>query len=167
MKASSRRRYGSSHRVRHFFEPPVSPGLPGTCLGVALVLLVISLPAYSQPASVETPQAAAVKVCSGCHTMQLVMDTPRDYDAWHDTVQSMIDRGAQGTTEEFDLVMQFLFENMTTIDVNHADRDTLEAVLHAASALADAIIARRNIRPFKDLGELENVIPGLDQKLLE
>jgi hypothetical protein len=99
--------------------------------------------------------------------MQIVMDTPKDYDAWHDTVQAMIDRGAQGTPDEFDLVMQFLFQNMTTVDINHADQDALSAVLHTSTATADAIIARRASRPFKDLSDLESSIPGLDHPLLE
>ena len=99
--------------------------------------------------------------------MQIVMDTPKDYDAWHDTVQSMIDRGAQGSPEEFDLVMQFLFENMTTVDVNHADREMLATVLHTSPATADAIITRRNTQPFKDLDDLEGSIPDLNRALLQ
>ncbi len=99
--------------------------------------------------------------------MQIVMDTPKDYDAWHDTVQSMIDRGARGTTDEFDLVMQFLFQNMTTVDVNHADSETLMTVLHASQATADAIVARRALRPFKDLADLESSVPGLDKAVLD
>ena len=98
--------------------------------------------------------------------MQIVMDTPKDYDAWHDTVQAMIDRGARGTPEELDLVMQFLFENMTTVDVNHADAESLMTVLHAPQSAADAIIARRATRPFKDLADLESAVPGLDARLL-
>jgi DNA uptake protein ComE-like DNA-binding protein len=136
-------------------------------LGAGLLLVATTLPTIAQPEAVETPQAATVKICSGCHTMQLVTDTPRDLDAWHDTVQSMIDRGARGTADEFDLVMQFLFENVTTVDVNHADQETLETVLHTKSATADAIIARRSIKPFKDLSEMEDVVPGLDRQLLE
>ena len=120
-----------------------------------------------QPAQATSPEAAAVKVCSACHTMQIVMDTPKDYDAWHDTVQSMIDRGARGTTDEFDLVMQFLFQNMTTVDVNHADSETLMTVLHASQATADAIVARRALRPFKDLADLESSVPGLDKAVLD
>ena len=99
--------------------------------------------------------------------MQLVMDTPRDYDAWHDTVQKMIDRGARGTPEEFDLVMDFLFQNVTPIDVNHADQETLMAILHAPQAAAEAIIARRTSRPFKDLADLETAVPALDRSLLD
>jgi len=86
--------------------------------------VLLAVPARAQQAAGEatTPEAAAVKICSGCHGMQLVTDTPRDWDAWHDTVQKMIDRGARGTPEEFDLVMDFLFQNVTPVDVNHADR---------------------------------------------
>ena len=99
--------------------------------------------------------------------MQMVMDTPRDYDTWHDTVQKMIDRGARGTPDEFDLVMDFLFQNVTPIDVNHADQETLMAILRAPKAAADAIIARRATRPFQNLAELESAIPGLDRAVLD
>ena len=98
--------------------------------------------------------------------MQMVTDTPRDWDAWHDTVQKMIDRGARGTPDEFDLVMDFLFQNVTPIDVNHADPGSLMGILHTSQQTADAIIARRTARPFKDLVDLESV-PGLDKTVLE
>jgi hypothetical protein len=125
-------------------------------------------PVMAQQAATEatTPEAAAVKICSGCHGMQIVTDTPRDWDAWHDTVQKMIDRGARGTPDEFDLVMDFLFQNVTPVDVNHADQGSLMAILHTSQQTADAIIARRTTRPFKDLADLESV-PGLDKALLE
>lgn len=164
MKASSRRRFRSSHLLQRF--GPVSSG--GLAARLCCGLFLFSIPlCCARAAEVETPQAAAVKVCSGCHTMQIVMDTPKDYDAWHDTVQSMIDRGAQGSSDEFDLVMQFLFENMTTVDVNHADPEALATVLHTSQDIAASIVARRNVRPFKDLNDLEGAIPGLDRALLQ
>jgi hypothetical protein len=123
--------------------------------------------AQAPAGSAATPQAATVKVCSSCHSMQLVMDTPRDIDAWHDTVQSMLDRGAQATPDELDLIMQFLFENMSTVDVNHADTESLMTVLHASQSVAEAIEARRKTRPFKDLSDLESSVPGLDRALLD
>ena len=131
--------------------------------------LLLAMPSAMGQAAGEatTPEAAAVKICSSCHGMQLVTDTPRDYDAWHDTVQKMIDRGARGTPEEFDLVMDFLFQNMTPIDVNHADAESLMAILHTSQETAQAIIARRTSRPFKDLAELEKAIPALDRTFLE
>ena len=146
--------------------------LSGYFLSVTAALLggwLLLAPATAQQAAAEatTPEAAAVKICSSCHSMQLVTDTPRDYDAWHDTVQKMIDRGGRGTPEEFDLVMDFLFQNVTPVDVNHADRDSLMAILHTTEAPADAIIARRAARPFKDLADLQSAVPGLDKALLE
>jgi hypothetical protein len=132
-------------------------------------LILAAPPARGQPAAGEatSAEAAAVKICASCHGMQMVMDTPRDYDTWHDTVQKMIDRGARGTPDEFDLVMDFLFQNVTPIDVNHADQETLMAILRAPKAAADAIIARRATRPFQNLAELESAIPGLDRAVLD
>jgi hypothetical protein len=138
--------------------------LPGLVLGA--VLLCGAAQAQNAATEATTPLTAAVKICSACHAMQIVTDTPRDYDTWHDTVQSMIDRGARGTPDEFDLVMQFLLENVTPVDVNHADPDTLMAVLHAGRPVVDAIVARRAVRPFRDLADLETT-PGLDRALLE
>jgi mono/diheme cytochrome c family protein len=132
-------------------------------------LLLAALPAAGQQSATQatTPQAAAVKICSGCHGMQMVTDTPRDIDAWHDTVQKMIDRGARGTPEEFDLVMDFLYQNVTPVDVNHADPEMLMTVLHAPQSAVDAIVTRRQTRPFKDLSDLESAVPGLDRALLD
>jgi hypothetical protein len=143
--------------------------MPAALLGGGLLLSMLGGVAMGQPAATEatTPAAAATKVCSGCHTMQIVMDTPKDYGAWHDTVQAMIDRGARGTPDEFDLVMDFLFQNMTTVDVNHADPEALATILHASQTTADAIIARRTARPFKDLADLESSIPALDKGMLD
>ena len=137
--------------------------------GCALLLAVAVSPAAAQPAETEatTPQGAAAKICSACHTMQIVMDTPKDYDAWHETVQSMINRGAKGSPDEFDLVMDFLFQNMTTIDVNHGDVEALMVVLHTSQPTAEAIVARRQAHPFKDLADLEKTIPGLDRTVLD
>ena len=130
--------------------------------------LFLSLaPAFGQATEATTPESAAVKICSSCHGMEMVTDTPRDYDAWHDTVQKMIDRGARGTPEEFDLVMDFLFQNVTPIDVNHADLESLMAILHTSQQTAEAIITRRASRPFKDLADLESAVPGLDKSVLE
>ncbi|OJU13727.1 MAG: hypothetical protein BGN85_09645 [Alphaproteobacteria bacterium 64-11] len=115
----------------------------------------------------KTPEQAIRKVCTSCHGLEIVMDTPKDYDAWHDTVQEMINRGARGSDGELELVMQFLFENMTTVDVNHADAEALETVLHASPDQVRSIIAQREKRPFRDLADLESVVPGLNRSALE
>jgi DNA uptake protein ComE-like DNA-binding protein len=128
-----------------------------------------SQPAASQPpasqsseASDATREAQSIKtVCGHCHNLELVLNTPKSYDAWHDTVQKMIDHGAKGTDDQLDDVMDYLHRTVTTIDVNSADADELEIVLNVPEATAQAIIARRKTRKFTGLAELKS-IPGVD-----
>ena len=105
-------------------------------------------------------------VCARCHNLQIVMDTPMSYDAWHDTVQTMMDRGATGTDQQFADVMDYLHRTMTTIDINAADADELRIVLHVSEATAQAIIARRSKQKFTGLADLKSV-PGVDASTVE
>jgi competence protein ComEA len=105
-------------------------------------------------------------VCAKCHNLQMVMDTPMSYDAWHDTVQAMVDRGASGTDEQFDDIMDYLHRTMTTIDVNTADAGELEMVLNVPETAAQAIIARRSRRKFTGLADLKSV-PGVDASTVD
>jgi len=99
-------------------------------------------------------------VCAQCHTLEIVMDTPMSYNAWHDTVQTMVDRGASGTDEQFDDIMDYLHRTMTTIDVNQAHADELEIVLNVPETTAQAIVARRSAQKFTGLADLKS-IPGV------
>jgi competence protein ComEA len=88
------------------------------------------------------------------------------YEAWHDTVQTMVDRGASGTDEQFDDIMDYLHRTMTTIDVNTAPADELEVVLHVPEPTAQAIIARRGTKKFTGLADLKSV-PGVDASTVD
>jgi competence protein ComEA len=105
-------------------------------------------------------------VCSSCHNLQIVMDTPMSYDAWHDTVQAMVDRGASGTDLQFDDIMHYLHRTMTTINVNAADADELAMVLNVSETVARSIIARRNAQKFTGLAELKSV-PGVNGSTID
>ncbi len=105
-------------------------------------------------------------VCARCHNLQLVMDTPMSYDAWHDTVQTMMDRGATGTDQQFADVMDYLHRTMTTIDVNTSDADELQIVLQVPQATAQAIIARRSTQKFTSLADLKSV-PGVEASTVD
>ena len=94
------------------------------------------------------------------------MDTPMSYDAWHDTVQTMMDRGATGTDQQFADVMDYLHRTVTTIDVNTADADELQIVLHVPEETAQAIIARRSKQKFASLVDLKSV-PGVDASTVD
>jgi competence protein ComEA len=137
------------------------------------VLLLAALFAAAQTAEVASPdprlarEAQSLKaVCAKCHNLQLVMDTPRSYDDWHDTVQQMVDRGASGTDEQFDDIMDYLHRTMTTINVNTAVADELEIVLNVPEPTAQAIIARRSTQKFTGLADLKSV-PGVDASTVD
>jgi len=121
---------------------------------------------YASEAEAKTPQAAVAKMCQGCHDMQMVTDTPKTYDEWTESVHSMMDRGAVGTPAEVALVMQYLHENMTAIDVNHATAEDLHIILNAPDDAVKAIMARRKERPFKDMADLKT-IAGIDAAFVE
>lgn len=105
-------------------------------------------------------------VCTQCHVLELVQDTPRSYDDWHQTVQEMVDRGATGTDQQFEDIMDYLHRTLTTIDVNNADADELGIVLGVSGKVAQAIVRRRARRKFTGLADLESV-PGTSAAALK
>ncbi|HWG17700.1 MAG TPA: helix-hairpin-helix domain-containing protein [Acidobacteriaceae bacterium] len=156
------------------FAFPLSAGLliPGLFAAVlAAAPQTAPQPAASQPSAPELSglpaedaarEAQSIKtVCGHCHNLELVLNTPRSYDAWHDTVQKMIDHGAKGTDDQLDDVMDYLHRSVTTIDVNSADADELEIVLNVPEKTAQAILSRRNLKKFTGLADLKT-IPGID-----
>jgi competence protein ComEA len=147
-----------------------NPILPTCMSGVLLVAVLI---AVAQAAATGPPNPRLAResqslktVCGKCHNLQLVMDTPRSYDDWHDTVQQMVDRGASGTDEQFDDIMDYLHRTMTTINVNTAVADELEIVLSVPNTTAQAIIARRSTQKFTGLADLKSV-PGVDASTVD
>jgi competence protein ComEA len=134
-------------------------------LPLCTVLLLAPLLAVAYP-PIAAPDLARERrslkaVCATCHNLQIVMDTPKSYDAWHDTVQKMVDRGAKGTDEQYDDIMDYLHRTITTINVNSADADELEIVLNVPETAAQAIVARRNTKRIANLADLKS-IPGIN-----
>ncbi len=135
---------------------PLSTGL------LVPTLLAAAWAASAPQTSIQAREAKSViTVCARCHDMQIVMDTPRSFDAWQGTMQKMVDLGAKGTDQQYDDIMDFLHRTMTTIDVNSAEPDELEIVLDVSEATAQAIVARREIKKFTSLADLKS-IPGID-----
>jgi hypothetical protein len=113
------------------------------------------------------PEAQSLKVvCAHCHNLQMVMNTPKSYDAWHDTVQKMLNLGAKATDDQLDDIMDYLHRTMTTIDVNSANPDELELVLNVSETTADAIVAHRKSKKFTGLADLKS-IPGIDPSTID
>ncbi len=120
----------------------------------------------SQLSSQERETRSLQIVCAKCHNLQIVMDTPKSYDAWQETVQKMVNLGARGTDEQYDDIMDYLHRTITTIDVNSADMDELEIVLNASETTAQAIVTRRKTRKFAGLADLKS-IAGVDKSIVD
>src|ERR1700733_2490870 len=114
-----------------------------SCATLGMLLLMAQSSGAAPPAHDLARESQSLKtVCAQCHDLQVVTDTPMSYDAWHDTVQTMIDRGASGTDQQLDEIMDYLHRTLTTIKVNTADADELQTVLNVPETAAQAIIKR-------------------------
>ncbi len=147
-----------------------NPVLP-TCISGVLLVAVLLAAAQAAAAAPPNPRLARESqslkaVCAKCHNLQLVMDTPKSFDDWHDTVQQMVDRGASGTDEQFDDIMDYLHRTLTTINVNTAVADELEIVLSVPETTAQAIMARRSTQKFTSLADLKSV-PGVEASAVD
>jgi len=133
------------------------------CAGLLVPALFAAAWAAGAPQMSNQSREArsVIAVCGRCHDMQIVMDTPKSYDAWQETMQKMVDLGAKGTDQQYDDIMDFLHRTITTIDVNSADAEELEIVLETSATTAQAIIARRETKKFTGLPDLKT-IPGID-----
>lgn len=70
-------------------------------------------PAAATPVGLpEGPgRETTIRVCSGCHEVELVMHQRLTRQEWFDLVQFMGDRGAMGTPAEFAEITDYLAEH--------------------------------------------------------
>jgi competence protein ComEA len=120
----------------------------------------------AESADLAREAASLHAVCAKCHNLEIVMNTPRSLDDWRDTMQKMVDRGASGSDDQYDDILDYLHRTATTIDVNSADADELGLVLGVSDATVSLIIQRRTRRKFADMADLKT-IPGFDAAALD
>lgn len=53
-------------------------------------------------------KATVQKVCSGCHAPEIVVGRHETKDGWERIVSSMVDKGANGTDDEFNTIIDYL-----------------------------------------------------------
>ena len=140
--------------------------MPLIACGAALLASPLRAQTTSDDPLTVQETASLKAVCGKCHNLQVVLGARMSYDAWHDTVQSMIDRGAQGTDEQLDDVMDYLHRNLTTINVNVVDVEELGIVLEAPDSVVKAVVSRRKIKKFESLADLKSV-PGINGAVLD
>lgn len=120
------------------------------------------------PAAPGDDKNAAVyaRVCSLCHDSQRILSNRRTRDQWGEVIDKMIERGAQGSDEDFAAVLEYLVGHYGRININRGTEKDLATVLKIPDKEAAAIVAyRKDHGPIPDFDALSKV-PGLDVEKL-
>ncbi len=86
-------------------------------MNVVVALLSIGffliIPAQSQSESMPEGEGSALVsgVCSGCHSVDMVLVQSKSRRGWESTVQDMVSRGAQLSSEEMGTIVSYLAEH--------------------------------------------------------
>ena len=113
------------------------------------------------------------RICVPCHELSVVTNARLSRERWEGMVNDMATRGAQGTDEELDKIVDYLSANFgkdnppPKINVNQATAKELSATLGLSAGDAEAIAGyRQKNGKFKDWTDLKKV-PDIDMKKLE
>lgn len=134
-------------------------------------------PAAQQPSATTAPAVAIdtsdkdaalfLRMCSTCHDSARVLGNRRTRTQWEEVIQKMVERGAQGTEDEFATVHEFLLRVSGMVNVNRGAATDIAAVTHLTEKDADAIVAYRKANgDFADFDALCKV-PGIDVEKLK
>ena len=135
---------------------------------IVLFPLLFSLPAQPQ----ELPEAKGKdlyeKICGACHGTDVVFKIRTSKEKWKDTVDEMASRGAEGTDEQLDIIIDYLAKCFgPRVNVNKAAAKELATQFDLTAAEAEAIAKYRQDKgDFKEVGDLKSV-PGLDFAKIE
>lgn len=132
-------------------------------MGMALVIAAIGAKAQDQD---DAPAAAFRRVCSNCHDAERILATRRTRTQWEEVIEKMIDRGAQGTSDDFTTAEEYLLRVSGRVNVNRATSKDMATVIGITQKDADAIAEYRKANgDFKDFDALAKV-PGIDLEKL-
>ena len=114
----------------------------------------------------DAPAAAFRRVCSSCHDADRILATRRTRTQWEEVIEKMIDRGAEGTSDDFTTAEEYLLRVSGRVNVNRAASKDMVTVLSITQKDADAIAEYRKANgEFKDFDSLAKV-PGIDLEKL-
>jgi cytochrome c5 len=97
---------------------PAAPGAPAPSSGASAP----AAPAAASAAPVVLPDGdgknIATENCQACHKLTNLTKAHKDLDEWKDTVQTMIDRGANVPPDKVDILVQYLAKNFGPKDAS-------------------------------------------------
>jgi competence protein ComEA len=112
-------------------------------------------------------KAEVLKICRDCHELDTITAENRTNNGWRKMVETMGDRGASGTDEQFEAVIAYLTKNFGKTNVNKAPADEIVSTLDFSPKEADLIVKYREKNgPYKTWRDLTKV-EGLDAAKVE
>ena len=146
--------------------------LASAALAASTLLAAVPSPPSTPPqqsgGAANDPAAPLfTRMCATCHEAAKVTAVRRTSIEWEEMMNKMIERGAQGTEQEFETVFEYLVKYYGKVRINSAPADEIETILGLSKKDAEAIVAYRTANgPFKDFDALKKV-PDIDVKTLE
>lgn len=123
------------------------------------MLFIFLLASLAQDLPEGPGKAEVLKICRDCHELDTITIENRTKDGWKKTVAKMGERGAEGTDEQFEAVVNYLTKNFGRINVNKASAEEIVAGLDFSVKEAEAIVQYREKNgPFKNWQDLTKVI---------
>ena len=90
-------------------------------LTLLVFLCAIVATAADKPKLPDGPGKATMeRVCGSCHGAEIVLGKKLTRDGWSQIVVNMIQRGAQGSDDEFAEIVDYLTNTLSKINVNQA-----------------------------------------------
>ena len=112
-----------------------------------------------------------VKVCGQCHEAEKAASVKLTRTGWNDTIERMKAFGAQGSDQEFQAILEYLFTHFKgdidrALDMNSADALDLESVLGLLRRESAAVLQYRSKRgPFTTLADLKDLDAAILRKI--
>ena len=134
-------------------------------LVVGMMATLVTIAAKAQDLD-DAPAAAFRRVCSNCHDADRILSTRRTRTQWEEVIEKMIDRGAEGTSDDFTTAEEYLLRVSGRVNINRAPTKDMVTVLAITQKDADAIAEYRKANgEIKDFDALAKV-PGIDLEKL-
>jgi hypothetical protein len=84
---------------------------------IAAAFLLACSTAFAAPKALQLPdgpgKTTMQRICSGCHAPEIVIGRHETKEAWEQIVSSMVDKGANGTDDEFNTIIDYLAVNFS------------------------------------------------------
>jgi hypothetical protein len=111
-------------------------------MAVTLFMSTMTIPLIAQD-DVTLPDGAGKaivqRMCTGCHSLKTVTSQHATKDQWSAIVQQMVSRGADGTDEEINTVVDYLAKNFPPLPKDKSEQSASSGLLLKQKALPGSL----------------------------